>query len=62
MALTSELVTAHQALLGWAAEEADRDFLLQPVDGELRTCTFSQAEDQARRIWVLSSLILLSGC
>lgn len=50
MALTNELVTAHQALVGWATTKADREFLLQPDDGELRTTTFSQAENRARRM------------
>lgn len=43
------LLTAHQALIRRAASDPDREFLLQPVDGELRVTTFSEAEDQARR-------------
>jgi long-subunit acyl-CoA synthetase (AMP-forming) len=44
------LLTAHQALIRWAANDPDREFLLQPVDGELRVTTFGEAEDQARRM------------
>ena len=46
----NEPVTAHAALSGWANTLPEREFLHQPVDGRLRVTTFSQAEDQARRI------------
>ena len=43
-------VTAHEALAGWADTMPERDFLHQPVDGRFRVTTFSEAEDQARRM------------
>jgi len=46
----SELKTAHQVLSEWAGKMPDREFLLQPVDGQLRATTFGEAEDQARRM------------
>jgi long-subunit acyl-CoA synthetase (AMP-forming) len=45
-----EFVTAHAALAGWASKMPDREFLLQPVAGQLHATTFSEAEDQARRM------------
>lgn len=46
----NELVTAHAALAGWAETMPDREFLHQPVGGRLQVTTFSEAEDQARRM------------
>ena len=46
----SEFRTAHDALLGWAEKTPDRIFLHQPVDGEMRTYTWAQSEDQCRRM------------
>ena len=46
----TEFLTAHHALINWADKNPDRDFLLQPVDGQLRTWTRRQAEDDARRM------------
>lgn len=46
----NELVTAHAALAGWADTMPDREFLHQPADGRLHVTTFSEAEDQARRM------------
>ena len=46
----NELVTAHAALAAWADKMPDREFLHQPVDGRLQVTTFSEAEDQARRM------------
>jgi long-chain acyl-CoA synthetase len=46
----SELKTAHKALSAWAESMPDREFLHQPAGGRLRVTTFSEAEDQARRM------------
>ena len=46
----SELLTAHQALLGWAGKTPDRVFLHQPVNGQIRVLTWQQAADHTRRI------------
>jgi long-subunit acyl-CoA synthetase (AMP-forming) len=46
----TELMTAHKALAAWAGRMPDREFLLQPVDGQLHAITFSEALDQARRM------------
>lgn len=46
----TELLTAHDAVSGWAEKMPDREFLLQPVDGDLRVTTFAEAVDQARRM------------
>jgi long-subunit acyl-CoA synthetase (AMP-forming) len=46
----NELKTAHDAISDWAENSPDREFLLQPVDGELRTTTYAQALDQSRRM------------
>ncbi len=46
----TDLQTAHQALLNWAEKTPDRVFLHQPVAGELRTYTWLQSADNARRI------------
>ena len=43
-------LTAHAALARWGETMPDREFLLQPVCGELRTITFGEATDQARRM------------
>ena len=50
MTIPDEFVTAHQALINWSKAMPDREFLLQPVDGQLRVATFQEAEDQARRM------------
>lgn len=39
--------TAHQALLDWAQKTPDRIFLHQPVDGQLRQTTWSDAANHA---------------
>ena len=58
----SELVTAHQALLGWSGKTPDRVFLHQPVNGQLRETTWQQAADNTRRIAnALLSLDLVPG-
>lgn len=46
----TEFRTAHHALLDWARQDPDRAFLHQPVAGEVRTFTWGESEDQARRI------------
>ena len=46
----SDLLTAHQALLNWAARTPDRIFLYQPVQEELRTYTWQQSENVTRRM------------
>ncbi|MEQ9561927.1 MAG: AMP-binding protein, partial [Woeseiaceae bacterium] len=42
--------TAHHALVERAAKSPDREFLLQPVNGELRTYTWQQSADHAARM------------
>jgi long-chain acyl-CoA synthetase len=54
----NDFLTAHHALAQRANEDPDRDFLLQPVDGEIRTYTRGQSEDCARR---LASALLRLG-
>ena len=46
----NEFKTAHQALVEWALKTPDRVFLNQPVNGELRTYTWAEAEDTCRRL------------
>ena len=46
----NEFLTAHQALVNWAAKMPDRVFLHQPVDGTVRTTTWREAEDACRRM------------
>lgn len=46
----SDLLTAHQALVNWAARTPDRIFLYQPVQEELRTYTWQQSENVTRRM------------
>ena len=46
----SKFIPAHKALVDWAEKMPDRGFLYQPVGGEIRTHTFAEAEDVARRI------------
>ena len=46
----NKVVTAHAAVADWAGKMPDREFLLQPVDGQLHVTTFSEAEYQARRL------------
>lgn len=46
----NEFKTAHQALVEWALKAPDRVFLNQPVNGELRTYTWAEAEDTCRRL------------
>jgi len=58
----NEFIPAHRALVNWATEMPDREFLLQPVDGELRTFTWKEAADTSRRIaTALGSLGLSRG-
>jgi long-chain acyl-CoA synthetase len=51
------MLTAHKVLADWSLEDPDREFLLQPIDGQLQVTTFKEAEDQARRM--ASALISL---
>lgn len=53
----SELKTAHQMLTEWAGKMPDREFLLQPIAGQLHATAFSEAEDQALRM--ASALVAL---
>jgi long-subunit acyl-CoA synthetase (AMP-forming) len=46
----TEFLTAHQALVDWAEKKPDRVFLNQPVDGVVRTLTWSESADAARRM------------
>ena len=46
----TDFQTAHHALVDHANETPDRVFLIQPVDGALRTYTWQQAADHARRM------------
>jgi long-subunit acyl-CoA synthetase (AMP-forming) len=46
----SDVSTAHGALAAWAERTPDRDFLFQPVERELQTTTFREAEDIVRRM------------
>lgn len=46
----AELLTAYKVLANWAEQMPEREFLLQPVDGELRVTTFAEALEQARRM------------
>jgi long-subunit acyl-CoA synthetase (AMP-forming) len=45
-----KLLTAHEAVIRWANENPDRDFLSQPVNGALHVMTFAEVADQARRM------------
>ena len=45
-----KFLPAHQLLVRWAAQKPDREFLLQPVAGELRTTSYREALDQSSRI------------
>ena len=46
----NEFITAHHALVDWAGKMPDREFLLQPVDGEIRRFSFAESADQSRRM------------
>ena len=46
----NKTLAAHEAVARWAEESPDREFLLQPVDGELHVLTRAEAEDRARRM------------
>ena len=46
----NEFMTAHAAVAEWAQKMPDREFLLQPVAGQLHVTTFGDAADQARRM------------
>ena len=46
----NEFQTAHHALCDWAGKRPEESFLRQPVDGELRTYSWRQSEDVARRM------------
>jgi long-chain acyl-CoA synthetase len=50
VSLMTDFKTAHDALVDWARKAPNRVFLRQPVDGELRTYTWAQAEDTCRRL------------
>jgi len=50
MSETTLPLAAHQALARWAGQKPDQDFLMQPIGGELRSWTFGEADDQARRM------------
>ena len=54
----SELLTAPRVLHQWVEKHPDDSFLHQPVDGQLHTFTFREAEDQARR---MASALLALG-
>jgi len=45
-----EFLTAHQAVLDWAASMPEQVFLSQPVAGQLRTWTWQAAADDSRRM------------
>ena len=56
------MLTTHQAFLDWSKKHQDREFLLQPVNGELNVITYKEAEDQVRRMAAaLSGLGLKPG-
>ena len=58
----NEFLPAHHAVARWAEKMPDREFLLQPVDGELRVFTWRDADDASRRIaTALGSLGLSPG-
>ena len=44
------VVTAHHAVLDRSERSPNREFLLQPIDGQLQTLTYGRAADQARRV------------
>lgn len=46
----TEFQAAHHALVERAGKTPDREFLLQPVNGELRTYTWQQSAEHARRM------------
>ena len=46
----NDFIPAHKALVDWAEKMPDREFLCQPVNGEIRTHTFAESEDATRRI------------
>jgi len=46
----SDFIPAHRALINWAAKMPDREFLYQPVKGELRIHTWRQCENDVRRL------------
>jgi long-chain acyl-CoA synthetase len=46
----TEFQAAHHALVERAEKTPDREFLLQPVNGELRTYTWQQSAEHARRM------------
>ena len=46
----NEFLPAHRALVNWASKMPDREFLLQPVDGEIRCFTWKESADISRRI------------
>lgn len=46
----AEFLAAHAALLKWAEKTPDREFLIQPVDGDVRIHTWRQAESDCRRM------------
>jgi long-subunit acyl-CoA synthetase (AMP-forming) len=48
--MTTATETAHEIVSRYAEEMPDREFLHQPVDGELHVTTFSEAVDRAQRM------------
>ena len=46
----SDFKPAHEALVDWAEKMPDREFLYQPVKGEIRILTFAESAEAARRI------------
>jgi len=46
----TDFLTAHQAMLAWAEKMPDRVFMYQPVDGEIKTFTWQESADSARRM------------
>ena len=46
----NQFQTAHHAIVDWAGKMPDREFLLQPVDGNIRTYSFAESADTCRRM------------
>ena len=42
--------TAHETFVDWSTRNPEREFLLQPVGGQLNVITFKAAEGQVRRM------------
>ena len=56
----NDFLPAHHAVTRWAEKMPDREFLLQPVDGELRVYTWREADDTSRRVATALSTLGLS--